>query len=372
MRRLTALIRKETLQILRDPSTFLIAFLQPLILLFIFGYGVNLDSNKIRIGLVVEDNTPDTASLVRAFTNSRFLEVRLGQDRREFEHDLVIGHIRGIVVIPQDFSIDMALKTGAVNLQVIADGAEPNIASFVQNYAFGVVQVWLQHEAEDRGQSAAALPIRVLPRFWYNAELKSRNFLVPGSIAIIMTLIGTMLTALVISREWERGTMESMMATPVTITQILLGKLIPYFIMGIGSMTLCTLVCTLVYDVPFRGTYPALLAATSVFLLAALGQGLLISSVAKDQFVASQIALMAAFLPALMLSGFIFEIHSMPRPIQLLTHVFAVRYFVTSLQTLFLTGDVWPLLIHCMAAMLVISVVFFALTARKTKKRLDA
>jgi ABC-2 type transport system permease protein len=372
MRRLIALIKKETLQIIRDPSTILIAFVQPLILLFIFGYGVNLDSNKVKIGLVMEDHTPDTVSLADAFSNSRFLDVTLGRDRREFEHDLVTGRLRGIVVIPQNFSVEMALKAGIASVQVIADGAEPNIASFVQNYVVGVMQVWLYHETEDRGQTTASSAIRVEPRFWYNPELKSRNFLVPGSIAIIMTLIGTMLTALVISREWERGTMESMMATPVSIIQILLGKLIPYFIMGIGSMTICTLVATLFYDVPFRGSFPALLAATSIFLLAALGQGLLISSVSKDQFVSSQMAIMSAFLPAMMLSGFIFEIGSMPKPIQWLTHIFAVRYFVTCLQTLFLAGNVWPLLLSCMGAMLFISLVFFGLTARKTRKRLDA
>jgi ABC-2 type transport system permease protein len=372
MRRLIALIKKETLQIIRDPSTILIAFVLPLILLFIYGHGVNLDNNKVKIGVVMENQTPDIVSLVNAFSNSRFLDVTLGRDRREFEHDLVSGRLRGIVVIPQNFSVEMALKTGSANLQVIADGVEPNIASFVQNYTVGVMQVWLNHEAQDRGQTAAAPAIRVEPRFWYNPELKSRNFLVPGSIAIIMTLIGTMLTALVISREWERGTMESMMATPVSIIQILLGKLIPYFIMGIGSMTICTFVATLFYGVPFRGSFPALLAATSVFLLAALGQGLLISSVSKDQFVASQIALMSAFLPAFMLSGFIFEIGSMPKPIQWLTHIFAVRYFVTCLQTLFLAGNVRLLLLNCMGAMLLVSLVFFGLIARKTRKRLDA
>jgi ABC-2 type transport system permease protein len=372
MRRLIALIKKETLQIIRDPSTILIAFIQPLILLFIFGYGVNLDSNKIRIGLVMEDCTPDIVSLADAFSNSRFLDVTLGRDRREFEHDLVTGRLRGIVVIPQNFSVEMALKTGSASLQVIADGVEPNIASFVQNYAVGVIQVWLHHEMEDRGQTAASSVIRMEPLFWYNPELKSRNFLVPGSIAIIMTLIGTMLTALVISREWERGTMESMMATPVSIIQILLGKLIPYFIMGIGSMTICTLVATLFYDVPFRGSFPALLVTTSVFLLAALGQGLLISSVSRDQFVASQIAIMSAFLPAFMLSGFIFEIGTMPKPIQWLTYIFAVRYFVTCLQTLFLAGNVWPLLLNCTGAMLLIGLVFLVIIARKTKKRLDA
>lgn len=371
MRRLLALIRKELLQIVRDPSAILIAFVLPLILLFIFGFGVNLDTNRVRIALVLEDRTPDVVSLAAAFTNSRFLDVTIGKDRREFEDDLVAGRLRGIVVVPEDFTAEAAQGRGDADVQVIADGSEPNIASFVQNYSRGVLQVWLRHQAADRAQEIREPPISVEPRFWYNPELESRNFLVPGSIAIIMTLIGTLLTALVIAREWERGTMEALMSTPVSIRQILLGKLIPYYALGIGSMIVCLLVATLVYDVPFRGYFLALLAATTVFLLAALGQGLLISSVARDQFVASQMALMSAFLPAFILSGFIFEINSMPEPIQLLTYILAARYFVTALQTLFLVGNVWPLLLTSMGAMLVIGVVFFMLTARRTRKTLD-
>jgi len=372
MKQLKALIIKEFLQIMRDPSAIMIAFVLPLILLFIFGYGVNLDSNRVRIGLVLESQSPDITSLSKAFTNSRFLDVSVDKDRREFEDDLTAGRLRGIVVIPQDFKIKSALENQSASIQVIADGSEPNIASFVQSYTQGVVAVWLQHQAEDSGRDTRSGTIQVDPRFWYNPELKSQNFLLPGSIAIIMTLIGSLLTALVIAREWERGTMEAMMATPVTIKQILLGKLIPYFILGMVAMFICVAVAIFFYDVPFRGSLLALSASSSVFLLAALGQGLLISAVAKDQFVASQMALMSAFLPAFMLSGFIFEISAMPEPIQWLTYVFAARYFVTSLQTLFLTGNIWVLIVFCMAAMAVIALFFFLLISRKTQKRLDA
>jgi ABC-2 type transport system permease protein len=370
-RRLKALIIKESLQILRDPSTILIAVVLPLVLLFIFGFGVNLDSNRVKIGLIINAQGPDVASLVKAFTNSRFLDVTITQDRRGLEDDLAAGRLRGIVVVPQDFTAEAALADESASIQVIADGSEPNIASFVQNYARGVMQIWLSYQAQDRGRDFTRSLIQLEPRYWYNPELKSRNFLIPGSIAIIMTLIGTLLTALVIAREWERGTMEAMMATPITITDILMGKLAPYFVLGMGSMLLCTGVATLFYDVPFRGTLPALITVSSVFLVAALGQGLLISSVARDQFVASQMALMSAFLPAFMLSGFIYEISAMPTPIQALSHVIAARYLVTSLQTIFLTGNIWPLLLSSMGAMAIIGIVFFLLIARKTHKRLD-
>ena len=371
MRRLAALIRKESLQILRDPSSILIAFVLPLILLFIFGYGVNLDSNRIRVALVLESNNPDVASLATAFTNSRFFEVRVGRDRRSCTHDLARGKLRGIIVVPSDFSAKHAGKTGTAPLQVITDGSEPNIATFVLNYAKGVVQVWLEHQNEDLGASVQER-IGVEPRFWYNEELKSRNFLIPGSIAVTMSLIGTLLTALVIAREWERGTMEALMATPVTIMEILIGKLVPYFLLGIGSMTVCWLVATLWYNVPFRGSFAALLIATSVFMLTALGQGLLISSYAKNQFLASQIALLSAFMPAMMLSGFVFEIASMVAPVRGVTYMVAARYFVSVLQTLFLTGNIWSMLLAALSAMLLISAVFFILTVKKTVKRLDA
>ena len=378
MRRLAALIRKECLQIVRDPSSILIAFVLPLLLLFIFGYGVNLDSNRIPIGLVLEDNSPNVASLATAFTNSRFLNVSVGQDRREFTAKLVAGNLRGIVIIPRGFSTGLirgaggqsAVKSGRMPIQVLTDGSEPNIAFFVQNYAKGVIQVWGEHQNEDHGLRVKAL-IGVEPRFWYNEELKSRNFLLPGSIAVTMTLIGALLTALVIAREWERGTMEALMATPVTIVEILLGKLIPYFILGICSLIVCWLAATLWYDVPFRGSFAALLAVASVFLLTALGQGLLISSLAKNQFLAAQIALMSAFLPAMMLSGFVFEIASMAAPVRGISYLVAARYFVSCLQTLFLTGNIWPSFLTAIGAMLLISAVFFILTARKTIKRLD-
>jgi ABC-2 type transport system permease protein len=370
LRTLTALIKKEVLQIIRDPSAILIAFILPLILLFIFGYGVNLDSNKIKIGLVIESDDPAIAIVTNAFLGTRFLDVQIARDRREFNEDLNAGRIRGIVVIPQTFIRTIAKGIKSVDLQVITDGSEPNIASFVNNYARGVVNVLMQQQSSMRAVNLQ-IPIQLDSRFWYNPELKSRNFLIPGSIAIIMTLIGTLLTALVIAREWERGTMEALMVTPISITELLLGKLIPYFILGMGSLILCLVIAHGLYQVPFRGTLGALVLVTSIFLIAGLGQGLLISAATKDQFVASQGALMSAFLPAFMLSGFIFEISAMPIPIQKLTYIFPARYYVTSLQSIFMTGNVWPLLIRCMLAIAVIGLILFIITSKKTTKRLD-
>ena len=234
----------------------------------------------------------------------------------------------------------------------------------------GAWQVWQQQRARDQGRELQ-LPVQLQPRFWFNTELDSHFFLVPGSVAIVMTLIGAILTALVVSREWERGTMEAMMATPISIHELLLGKLVPYYVLGMGSMFLTLFVSVQIFHVPFRGTFGVLCLVATVFLMAALGLGLLISTLARNQFVAAQVALLSAFLPSFLLSGFIFEIASMPWPIRLLTHIISARYFVSSLQTLFLAGDIWSELVPDMLAMLAIAAVLFTITARRTVKRLD-
>lgn len=367
-RRFAALVRKETYQLLRDPSSILIAFVLPLILLFLFGYGVSLDTGQTRVGLIVEQPTPLTEDLSASFKGSRYFDVVEGRDRREFETQLVDGRIRGILVIPSRFSADFEAGTNPA-VQVIVDGSDPNTANFIQNYTQGVVASW----TNIRSAGSASLqgqPINIEQRFWFNPELTSRFFLVPGSIAIIMTLVGTLLTSLVIAREWERGTMEAMMATPVTSAELLAGKILPYFILGLTSMTLCVLSAVFLFGVPFRGSILALYVLSATFLVPALGQGLLISAATKNQFLASQLALISAFLPAFLLSGFLFEINSMPTVIQWITFIVPARYLIPSLQTLFLAGDIWPMFGQAVAVMLFIGGVFFMFAARSTRKRI--
>jgi ABC-2 type transport system permease protein len=228
---------------------------------------------------------------------------------------------------------------------------------------------WAAGYGFEQGQRRAP-PIVLASRFWFNPELASRYFLVPGSIAIVMTMIGTLLTALVVAREWERGTMEAVMATPLGMGELLATKVLPYFALGLGSMTLCTLIGTFVFDVPFRGSPLALLLISSAFLVPALGQGLLISAALKNQFMASQVALLTAFLPSMLLSGFIFEIESMPRWIQLITYAVPARYLIPSLQTVFIAGDLWGLFLPNMAVMLGFGALFFALAMRATRRRI--
>jgi len=368
LRRFTALLVKEAVQIVRDPSSILIAFVLPLILLFLFGYGVSLDANAVKIGVAVEASSEPAQSLAASFRASRFFEVTAAHDRRTLEPLIVAGKIHGIVVIPAEFGENTARDLRSARIQVLTDGSEPNTAKFVENYAQGV---WSNWAAQRLPGGRAPQAVSLEPRFWFNPELRSRYFLVPGCIAIVMTLVGTLLTALVVAREWERGTMEAMMATPISTTELLLGKLIPYFVLGLAAMGLCTALGVFLFGVPLRGSVLALLAISSAFLLPALGQGLLISSATKNQFVASQVALLSGFLPAFLLSGFIFEIPSMPKVIQAITYIVPARYLIPSLQSVFLAGDIWPLFLQNIAAMLGIGAVFLVLAARTTRKSLE-
>ena len=309
-RRFIAMLAKETRQIMRDPSTLLIAFVLPVVLIFLFGYGVNLDTARTRIGLAVGDRSEAAASLAGAFQSSRYFEVTATGGTDELARAMVAGQIRAFVVIPQDFGRNVIIGGGTI--QVVTDGSSPNTASFAAAYAEGVRRSWVAARAFDQGE-AATPPIEVDTRYWFNPELKSRFFLVPGAIAIVMTMIGSLLTALVVAREWERGTMEAIMATPVSRFELMATKVGPYFLLGLGSMILCTVLAVFVFGVPFRGSPLALLAIGSAFLVPSLGLGLFISSATKNQFVASQIALLTAFLPSMLLSGFLFEISSMPK-----------------------------------------------------------
>jgi ABC-2 type transport system permease protein len=240
----------------------------------------------------------------------------------------------------------------------------------VIGYVQGVWQKWLEQRAEEGG-GTLSVPLRVEHRVWFNSELRSRNYLVPGLIAIIMTLIGALLTALVMAREWERGTMEALLVTPVTMGEVLLGKLVPYFLLGLGGMALSVAMGLWLFGVPLLGSPWLLFAIAALFLLAALGMGLLISTVAKNQFMAGMVAIIATFLPAFLLSGFIFDIASMPVVVRAITRLLPARYFVASLQTLFLAGNVWSVILPNAAALAVFAALFLGASRHKLRKRLE-
>lgn len=369
-RRLWALCRKESFQIVRDPSSILIAFIMPVMMLFIFGYSVNLDANFIRIGLLLEDNGAAATDFAQTLRASKAFVVSRGQSRNELLQQLERGTIRGMVVVGANFSAQ--LLTGpsqprAASVQILTDGAEPNTAQFLAAYVQGAWETWLQ----SRQTGANSLHITIQTRAWFNPSTNSRNFLVPGSIAIVMTIIGALLTSLVVAREWERGTMEALLATPVTAAELLLSKIIPYYVLGIVAMALCLVVAVYVMQVPFRGSLWALFTLTTLFLGNALGLGLFLSSTIRNQFNAAQAALTAAYLPAMMLSGFVFEIASMPKPLQWLTQIIPARYFTNALQTLFQAGNIDTLLQRDAFGLGLLCLVWMGLTIKNTRHTLD-
>jgi ABC-2 type transport system permease protein len=368
--RVSGLVVKELSQAYKDPSSIITALIFPLILLFLYGYGVSLDMNGIRIGVVAEDTGPLARGLIRSLTATQYMEVHTLTNRKDAEALLTSGKFHGIVVIPSYFSDYFINEDQTAPIQVIADGSQPNTAQFVQNYVRAIWFTWLQELALESKFKQAPL-VTVVPRVWYNQQLYSVYFLIPGAIVIIITVTGALLTSLVIAREWERGTMEGLMSTPVTMQEIVVSKLIAYFILGIAAMLICFFAARYVYLVPFRGTYFALALSSLTYLSFALGMGLLISISIRDQFAASQVAIVSTYLPAFILSGFIFDISSMPVYLRVVTRFVPARYFVDNLKTIFLVGDVWSIILPNVLFIGAFSLVVFALIAKKCVKRLD-
>lgn len=367
--RLRGLVRKEFLQIVRDPSSIAIAFLMPLFLLILFGYGVSLDAEHVPIALVAEHPSPDSEDFFASLAGSASFAPRKMASFGDAEQALRAGKVNGIVHLRADFAERLRRPDGAA-IQVIVNGVDANTARLTQGYVEGAWSNWLARRAAAKG-GKLTMPVGLEARVWFNSELKSRNYLVPGLVAIIMTLIGALLTALVMAREWERGTLEALLVTPVRMSEVLLGKIVAYFILGTGGMLLTVGLAVWLFGVPLRGSFWLLWGCASLFLLAALGMGLTISTLARNQFVAGQIAIIGTFLPAFLLSGFIFDIGSMPAVVQAITHIVVARYFVSIVQTLFLAGDVWAVVIPNALALLAMALFFLGVTWHKSRKCLE-
>ncbi len=366
LRRQRALLRKEWLLILRDPSSFAIAFLLPAILLFLFGYGVSLDPQRVPVAFVEPAHDVATGELRAAFAGSPWFELVVVRDFATARELLDRGRVQGIVRLRADFAERLA--HGDAPVQVILDGVDANTARIVQGYVRGVFTLWLARQAPPGGFAGL---LRPEPRIWFNEEVDSRHFLIPGLVAIVMTLIGALLTALVVARECEHGTFEALFATPVRRREILIGKLLPYFVLGVGGMVATVAVAILLFGVPWRGSFAALALVSGLYMLVALSFGLLVSGAARDQFVAAQVTLFAAFLPAFMLSGFLFDIRSMPVVLQWLTLIVPARWFVSSLQTLFLAGDVWSVVLRDAGVLAVMAAILAALARGRLRKSLE-
>jgi len=369
LRRLWGMTRKESLQILRDPSSISIAFIMPVVLLLLFGYGVSLDAKNIPLGIVIEQ--PDTAaqSLAGAFDRSEFFRPQRFEAIQAAQQALSERHIDGILWLRNDFS-NRLLSGDEAPVGVFVNGVDSNQANITRGYIQGTWQSWLQHYAVSHGQ-APGLPVTMEQRVWFNPALSSHLFLVPGLIAIIMTMIGSLLTAMVMAREWERGTMEALLVTPLHMSEMLAGKLIPYFMLGMGGMLLSVAMALFLFGVSLSAPFWLLMLCSALFMLVSLAIGLLISIITRNQFLAGQVALVVSFLPSFLLSGFLFDIHSMPGWVQTITYLVPARYFVAILQTLFLAGPVWPVVLVNVGAMLLMLLILATVVVRKSYKRLD-
>jgi ABC-2 type transport system permease protein len=365
--RVWSLVKKESRQIVRDPSSIAIGIVLPLVLILLFGYGLSLDVMNVPVAVVLEDPSPDAAELAASFELSPYFDAELLPTMTRAQQLMLARKVDAIVRIRPDFARRLAL--GDAEVQVLVHGIDANHARIIQTYAQGAISQWAARRSAE-GKAVLSGPVAVQNRLWFNEANESRYFLIPGLIVLIMTLIGAFLTSLVVAREWERGTMEALFVTPVRPDEILLGKIIPYFVLGMIGLALCLLAAKFLFHVPFRGSVTVLISASMLYLLVALAIGLLISSEFKNQFVASQIALLVTFLPAVMLSGFLFDLRSMPAAVRIVTYILPARYYVTLLQTVFLAGDIWSVIVPNAAVLAGMAVLFLVLTRRATQKEL--
>ena len=371
MKILLALIKKEIKQILRDPSSIVIAFILPIISITIYMYGINLDSVKITMGIKNDDNSPEVATLVKSFGHSKYVNSINFDNMEDIKTAVLSSKIKGAVIIPNDFS--SKLSRGSVNdradLLVITDGSEVNTANYVQSYANMITNQWL---ITSKYKMHLPQPlINIENRNWYNPDLNSHHFIVPGSIAITMTLIGILLTSLVIAREWERGTMEALLSTNVRAIHIVLGKYIPYFVLGMLSTAFNMFLCVCIFQVPFRGSYFMFFLISGIFLFTSLGIGLMISTVLKNQFMASMVSISLGFMPALMLSGLLFPINSMPVFFQYLTMIIPPRYYISFIESEFMAGGVNEIRLANAFYLTLLGLLLFAGVYKKTQMRLE-
>ena len=373
-RRVWAVARKESLHVVRDFRSLLMAIATPVLLLLLFGYALTLDVDNVPLAVWDQSGTERSRDLVSRFDGSRYFSLRMHVDNYD---DLVRvideGRVMMGLVVPRDFAQNVDAGRDAP-VQLIVDGSDSNTATIAISYADVIAQIYALEltvqQNERRGGPRLTIPLDVRPRVWFNEELESRNYIIPGLIAVIMMVIAAMLTSLTVAREWERGTMEQLIATPVKPTELILGKLLPYFAIGMCDVVLAVLMGEFVFDVPLRGNVALLFGTSALFLTGALAMGILVSIVTRSQLLSSQVAVVATFLPAFLLSGFIFTIANMPRVIQMVTYLVPARYFVVILKGIYLKGVGLEILAGQVGLLVVYAGVMILLANRKFQKRL--
>jgi len=337
-----AIARKEWFHIFRDWRSLGLVILMPVLLMLLFGYAVTLDVKKVPMGVLDRDKSQESLSFIHRFSASPYFHLRFfAQDEKEMKRLIDRGEVKMGLVLPYDFS--RTVKAGRkAGVQVLLDGSDSNTANIILTYVQGIAREYNLEKTllkiERLGGQKLKPPIEGRPRIWFNEELESKNYFIPGLVAVIMSIIGVLLTGQVIVREWERGTMELLISTPVRKEELIIGKLFPYFFLGLLDLSLAVLMGTWVFEVPFRGSIVLLFLLSCIYILVALALGMTISTVAKTQILANQMAMVIGFLPTFLLSGFTFVIANMPFWLQLITYGIAPRYYVTILKEVFLKG----------------------------------
>ena len=372
--RFLAVAKKEVVQILRDSRSLIIVLIMPVILVLLFGYGVNLDLKGLPVYVYDRDGSQQSQDLLKRFQASAYFNlVRVVDNYPALARAIDDGHAKMGIVVPWDFS--RRLYDGRpAQVQVLVDGSDDNTANVLIGYSQAVVQGysseiqlnWLRN----RGQLVQPAPVSVQTRTWYNEDLERSAFIVPGVHALVMSVIGAFLTSLTIAREWERGTMEQLISPPVTPLEIMLGKLAPYFIIGMFDVIVCALLAIYWFHVPFRGSFLTLLGSSAMFMVVVLSLGFFISVIAKRQLAASQIALLVTFLPAFLLSGFLYSIEQMPTVLQWITRILPARYYVSVLKKIFLKGTPTALLYADLVPLAAFTLVLALLAIRAFHKKL--
>ena len=368
--RLMALIRKEVRQMLRDRANLVVGLLLPLALILLFGYGLSFDVTGVRLAIVLEDGTAQTRELVAGLDGSPYFATQRAATMHEAEQLVRDARADGILRIPASFSRDRA--AGKAVLQLLLNGADSNTAASIEAYVGGALATAAQHQLDQAGNKPAGLgAVTVVQRMWFNESGNSRWYLVPGLLVLVMTLIGAFLTSLLVAREWERGTLEALFATPVRPLEIVLSKLAPYLVVGLIDMLMCILAARFLFQVPIRGSLGVIVVAATLYLVVSLALGLAISAATRNQFAASQLALLTSFMPAMMLSGFVFDLRNVPLVIQWVSAVLPATHFMSLIKTLFLAGTVWPEIIRGCSVLALYALVLVVVNRRLLRKRLD-
>ncbi len=370
--RLLAVANKELIQIRRDPRSLGMAFIIPMILLFLFGYALTMDVDNLKTIVFDQDQTAVSREFLSRFEDSRYFTiVAVAGKYQDVELALDSGQAHVGLVIPRNFARDLE-RGRTVPVQALLDGSDSNTATIAISYLEAVTSRYSNQLILERaGPARSRAPVEARLRVWYNPELLSKNYIVPGLIAVIMMVIAALLTSLTVAREWERGTMEQLIATPIQAPELVLGKLLPYFGIGLVDVILSVLAGRLVFQVPLRGNVALLLGLSLVFLLGALSLGMLISIKTKSQLVASQVAMVVTFLPSFLLSGFMYDIGNMPGWLRAITTLFPARYFVTILKGIFLKGIGLRMLATQVLLLGIFALVVTGAANRKFRKSLD-